>query len=243
FPRYSWRNTLPQLSLHYIRDHHRANAELARLPRGPLGFDLEWRPNYRKGQSENPVALVQLANADTILLLHITAMAEFPKTLKDLLESVEWPKAGVNIKYDCMKLYNDRGVSVRNCVELSYLARTVDNARWKGRYADLISLARLVEAYENQSLPKGRIQRSDWQSPLNRSQQHYAANDAHAGYTLHSRLHHMAQAMNPVPHRTYYAFSIVNGIWSDYTGLSPWIPHNPFYDPGPLPPPRETKHP
>ena len=73
---YFWKEYNPDIKVLYIRNHDEANAELSRLGAGPqaLGFDLEWKPNYVKGASENPVALVQLANSDTIFLLQISAM-------------------------------------------------------------------------------------------------------------------------------------------------------------------------
>lgn len=155
---------------------------------------------------------------------------------------------------DCRKIYRDYGVSVRNCVELALLARTVDNARWKGPYTRQLGLARLVETYEHATLPKGGVQRSNWEQPLNPSQctctsvcstrslAHSflpdAANDAHAGYAIYSRLHSMAQAMDPVPLPTYYSFSLVEGHLRDSSGILPWQAHNPHYDPGPPPPPK-----
>jgi hypothetical protein len=72
---------------------------------------------------------------------------------------------------DVQKLYEDWGISTCNCVDLSLLARTVDNARWKGRYTEPIGLARLVETYEQLSLPKGRVQRSNWEMYLTNAQQ------------------------------------------------------------------------
>lgn len=73
---YSWEECNPHAKVLYIRDHNEANTELSKLPHGPqaLGFDLEWKPTYVKGGGENPVALVQLANNDTIFLLQVSAM-------------------------------------------------------------------------------------------------------------------------------------------------------------------------
>ncbi|KAF8559334.1 ribonuclease H-like protein [Imleria badia] len=240
-PKYSWRHHSIRPALYYFTNHHEANELLAGLPHGPIGFDLEWRPNFRKGQPENRVALVQLATADTVILLHIHHMTQFPSRLAELLNSTSWIKAGVSIQYDCVKLYRDYGVSVRNCVELSLLARTVDNARWKGRYTDPLGLARLVETYEQTTLLKGKIQRSNWEQHLTTLQQDYAANDAHAGYVIYSRLLDMAQAMDPIPLPTYYSFSLVGGLLHDSSGLCPWQAHNPHYDPGPPPPPKPKK--
>lgn len=70
---YSWRDKAPDTRLAYIRDLATAELELSKLTPGPLGFDLEWKPNRWKG-SNNPVALVQLASHDTILLIQVTAM-------------------------------------------------------------------------------------------------------------------------------------------------------------------------
>ncbi|KAH9845980.1 hypothetical protein C2E23DRAFT_891315 [Lenzites betulinus] len=59
-------------------------------------------------------------------------MNTFPERLRELLADETVVKAGVGIQEDCKKLYSDYGVDTRNCVDLSLLARTVDNARWKG---------------------------------------------------------------------------------------------------------------
>ena len=39
-----------------------------------LGFDLEWQPTFVKGGTRNPVALVQLADANVMLLIQVSAM-------------------------------------------------------------------------------------------------------------------------------------------------------------------------
>lgn len=80
-------------------------------------------------------------------------------------------KIGAGIQGDCQKLYRDFGINSRNCVELPYLAKSADNARWKGPYRNPIGLARLAEAYEERSLPKGRIRTSNWEGILDLYQQ------------------------------------------------------------------------
>jgi hypothetical protein len=74
WPTYSWRAKSINARLLYIRDHRQADAAIVRLRKGPLGFDLEWRPNFIKGRPENPVALVQLSTEDTVLLIQIYVM-------------------------------------------------------------------------------------------------------------------------------------------------------------------------
>ena len=71
---------------------------------------------------------------------------------------------------DCIKLWKDHQVSVRNCVDLALLARSVD-PQWKGPYKGGIGLSRLAETYLQRKLPKGGIQRSNWEMELSTSQQ------------------------------------------------------------------------
>jgi hypothetical protein len=71
---YSWKNVVPLIAMHYIRDYDEANLKVSELKPGPFGFDLEWKPSFKKGQPANRVALVQLANNETILLIQVCAM-------------------------------------------------------------------------------------------------------------------------------------------------------------------------
>ena len=71
---YSWSNKSPSTRLVYIQNVDAANQAIAQLNTKVLGFDLEWKPNFVKGRPENPVALVQLASAELILLIHVSYM-------------------------------------------------------------------------------------------------------------------------------------------------------------------------
>ncbi|KAK7058307.1 hypothetical protein VNI00_001938 [Paramarasmius palmivorus] len=103
-----------------------------------LGLDLEWKPTYVKNTPENPVALLQLASESNIYLFHLSRIRAFPERLRFVLENPYILKTGVGIQGDVRKLYNDWGVSVVSCVDLSLLARSVDSilfAERLGRYA------------------------------------------------------------------------------------------------------------
>jgi len=169
-------------------------------------------------------------------------MLEFPTKLKEFLESSDFVKAGVAIQNDVKKLYRDCEVSTRNCVDLSLLARCADNAQWKGKYNTPLGLARLIETYENLTLSKGKIGRSNWEDELTSNMAEYASNDAHAGYVLYQRLIYMANAMEKVPKPVYYTFDAVRGRLCEPTGMH-WNSYNPDYDPGPPPPPKAPKEP
>ncbi|THH28279.1 hypothetical protein EUX98_g5906 [Antrodiella citrinella] len=248
YPLYSWRTQSPTARLAYIRDVQEAEIELMQPLTGPLGFDLEWKPNYVKGEKENPVALVQLASADRILLFQVTAMSAFPQALRDILGDPSIVKAGVSIQNDCKKLWNDYTVNVANCVDLGLLARTVDNPSWKGKYSNPIGLARLSETYLGRSLSKGKTTRSNWEAVLSAVQQEYAANDCHSGWALFMALSPMISSLPTEPLPSFYSFDLVRGMPYQPSAMTlpmsmraMWNPFNPLYDPGPPPEPRAER--
>jgi hypothetical protein len=164
-------------------------------------------------------------------------MKEFPSKLVEVLANAEIIKAGVGIQNDALKLYNDYRVSISHCVDLSLLARTVDNARWQGNYSHPLGLARLIESYEYRILVKGKITRSNWEAVLGEMQQEYASDDAHAGFTLYRILGTLLPLLPTPPDREWYSFDLVDGQLCKQDGTQ-WHPENPNYDPGPLPPPK-----
>ncbi|TFY70078.1 hypothetical protein EVJ58_g59 [Rhodofomes roseus] len=98
WPLYSWRTKSPNARLVYIRDVDEANIEISKLRPGPLGLDMEWKPCFFAGEREHPVALVQLANDEVVLLIQVSAMSSFPEKLSEVLGSPQYVKAGVAIK-------------------------------------------------------------------------------------------------------------------------------------------------
>lgn len=108
-----------------------------------FGLDLEWRPQFQKGEKENPTALIQICGRDTILLLQMSNMKGtclldimlciylmsnkylivMPKRLVEFLENPYLLKAGVNIRSDGLKLHRDFGIVTNGLLELSTLAQ------------------------------------------------------------------------------------------------------------------------
>ncbi|KAF9014995.1 ribonuclease H-like domain-containing protein [Cyathus striatus] len=206
---YSYKTNCPQAQLYYVRYVDAANRAITLLCNGPVGFDLEWKPNFVKGAQENPVALVQLATHQVVVLIQVSAMKEFPEKLKEFLENPDIVKAGVAIQR---------------------------------QYKNPIGLSKLLEHYEKLSLKKGKTTRSNWENQLSYVQQEYAANDAHAGYTIYNRLLEMARSMPEFPDSVYYTFDAVRGRLCEPSGAQ-WYARNPNYDPGPPPPPKPVKSP
>ncbi len=76
---YDWRAfSAPGTQLHYIRTEDTANERIAciasRSTPFAIGLDCEWRPTFVSGRAENPIALVQVASNNEILLVHVSAM-------------------------------------------------------------------------------------------------------------------------------------------------------------------------
>jgi hypothetical protein len=110
---------------------------------------------------------------------------------------------------DADKLRRDFGVNAASCLELSYLARAVDQqwATTKG----LISLTRLVKAYEDRNLKKPKyIQLSNWESSLTEEQQdcEFPSLSIRALYSPHPLALSQMQPVTPLRHCLCYRSSI-----------------------------------
>ncbi|KAL1720689.1 hypothetical protein EV715DRAFT_196627 [Schizophyllum commune] len=236
-PLYTWREFSPDARLWYCKTVSEANDAVNRIRSDSVGFDMEWKPVYVSGQAENRVALVQVADGDHIVLVQVSQMQLFPEPLRLLLEDPAVAKTGVGISGDAQKLYRDRGISMSNVVDLGLMARSTDNANWKGPYNSPIGLARLIALYEKRELRKGRISRSNWEKvPLSDEQKQYAANDAHCAWLLYARLRTLITTMAKPPKPVCYTFDAVRGRLCEPSTTAEWVPANPDYDPGPPPP-------
>jgi hypothetical protein len=57
-----------------------------------IGFDLEWKPTFRPGQRENPIAVIQIASSTASYVIHVKWMQALPDGIKEILEN---PRIGV----------------------------------------------------------------------------------------------------------------------------------------------------
>lgn len=126
---------------------HQAHSGPCECPSGPLvlGFDLEWRPSFIKGQPQNPVALLQLSTDKFAYLFQIVRWAkprpirpdQFPNiesyraaqhaeavhalgsSLSTILLDPRILKVGIGIKADITKFNTDYGLQVQGMLDLS----------------------------------------------------------------------------------------------------------------------------
>lgn len=89
YPSYSHKDYSPRATVVYTQHEDEANNlvgalrgydmvlipfALLNLSPRPLGFDLEWRPQFVRGAQERRTALVQLSDETMILLIHVSSM-------------------------------------------------------------------------------------------------------------------------------------------------------------------------
>lgn len=74
-PLYSYKQYRPVPAVVYTQHEEEAN-DLVQSLKGPIGFDLEWVVTFRRGRApaERRTALVQLCDANMILLVQVSAM-------------------------------------------------------------------------------------------------------------------------------------------------------------------------
>ncbi|CAG8458941.1 396_t:CDS:2 [Ambispora leptoticha] len=187
-------NGLPTLSykndgkykIEYVRDMGKADELISTNGSKLFGFDMEWRvfpvPPSR-------VALLQLCDASTIFLFHLSVMGIFPRRLRELMENSSILKVGPNIRADGRKLFRDYKVNCKSLVELGPLGRQVKKDGFINQ-RKVQSLRTLVEVLlDHQIVKNKKIQKSNWDYwRLSNEQIDYAANDAYATYLLAERI-------------------------------------------------------
>ncbi|KAH9000542.1 ribonuclease H-like domain-containing protein [Lactarius hatsudake] len=196
YPPYNYADYIPRPKVIYIKREEQADDMVASL-NGAIGLDLEWpfsRDSRTGVEKEGKVALVQLCDADIILLIHVSKMERFPRKVKELIESSKVPKMGVNIRNDGRKLFCDYGILSSNLIELGALAGQIDNSFASIFKRPIVSLAGVVSYYLKKALDKGPVRTSDWSKDLTREQMIYASNDVHSGLMVYKSLMKTAQS-------------------------------------------------
>ena len=145
--------------------------------KSPLGFDIESRPCFRKGDY-HPPALVQIGGDDCVYLFRICKTKTFTPLLQ-ILESGDVLKTGIAIKDDLKELQKMEDFKPAGFVEITDITKPLGYKNY-----GLRALAGL--------LLKGRISKaaqvSNWENPeLSQKQISYAATDAWISRELYCR--------------------------------------------------------
>ena len=155
--------------IHVVKTDSEAHAAVSELRRERvLGFDIETRPTFRKGESYPP-ALLQLAGSSAVYVFQLLQLQDV-SWFTDLFSDPGIIKAGVSLDHDIRKLKARQDFKEAGFVELSVLsdAAGIRNNGLRGLAAILLGLR----------ISKG-AQRSNWsRTDLTREQVLYAATDA-----------------------------------------------------------------
>jgi hypothetical protein len=199
-------------TIHYCTNLEAAEAQAKQFLNEPvLGFDLEWEMGAAPGKSsiKDCVSLVQIASETKIGLFQValfkgdTAEQLMPPSLRQILESREVVKTGVNVSGDAGRIERCFGFQVRGLFELSHLYNIVT---WSERSPErvnkkLLNLADQVQNVLLLPLKKDQVRTSQWSKRLRFEQTEYAASDAYAGFRLYHALEARRKKMDPTPPR------------------------------------------
>ncbi|CCG84190.1 protein of unknown function [Taphrina deformans PYCC 5710] len=177
----------------YVTNENQLNSVITLLQGPILSLDMEWIAWTKKKN----ISLIQLSDANTVLLIQICRFATFPRRLREIIEDPTWIKCGVAIMgADASRLRDVYNVWAQGICELSFFARLVDRET-HGPKNNLVKLSTLAYHYLGSELAKGDVRCSDWSRfPLTQEQRHYAAVDAYAGYLIFAELERRRQT-NP----------------------------------------------
>ncbi|KAJ8774367.1 hypothetical protein K2173_011616 [Erythroxylum novogranatense] len=160
-----------------------------------VGFDIEWKPTFRRGDLPRKVAVMQLcADANHCHVLHIIHSG-ITESLRFLLEeSMLLNFVGAAIGSDCRKIFKDYNVSVKAVEDLSHLAN-----RKLGGQPKVWGLQSLTERLVCKELLKPKkIRLGNWEVDiLSKHQLEYAATDAFASWHLYQVLKSLPDSKDP----------------------------------------------
>lgn len=143
-----------------------------------LGFDTETRPSFRRGEM-HPVALLQVATADTAFLFRLCRTG-LTDSIVRLLSDTKIEKVGLSLKDDFHNLHRSRPFSVGTFVELQEEVKKLG--------IQDMSLQKIYANLFGQRISKGQ-QLTNWEADtLTPAQQQYASIDAWACIHIHRRV-------------------------------------------------------
>lgn len=157
----------------------------------PIGFDIEWRPTFKRGVPPGKTAVMQICcDTNHCLVLHLIHSG-IPRNLQLLLEDSSVLKVGAGIGGDASKVSRDYFISIKGVEDLSYHAN-----QKLGGGPNKWGLASLTEKLLSKQLKKpSKIRMGNWETPyLSKEQLEYAATDAFASWFLYQTIKDLPDA-------------------------------------------------
>ncbi|XP_021834571.1 Werner Syndrome-like exonuclease [Prunus avium] len=161
-----------------------------------VGFDIEWRPTFKRGVPPGKAAVMQIClDTSCCHVMHIVHSG-IPQSLQLLLEDASILKVGLGIAGDSVKVFKDYNVSTKAVEDLKYLAK-----RKLGGGLQNWGLASLTEKLIcKQLLKPNKIRLGNWEAKfLSKEQLEYAAIDAFTSWHLYEVLRSLPDAEKVTP--------------------------------------------
>ncbi|KAJ0967212.1 hypothetical protein J5N97_024129 [Dioscorea zingiberensis] len=189
--------TVPEVEQAAMELLHKIKAKENNMEPVSLGFDIEWKPVFRRGEAPSKAAVMQICMDFTHCYVMHIIHSGIPPILKSLLEDTSSIKVGVCVAGDAAKIWKDYNVSVECLEDLSGLANlklSVAPRSW--------SLSSLTEMLTCKELEKPKkIRLGNWEKDfLSKEQLQYAATDAFASWYLYQVLRNFADAKTETNH-------------------------------------------
>jgi ribonuclease D len=176
--------------IHLIRDPADLGGAARKLrAHDVIGFDVESRPTFRKGDN-HPVALLQLATHDEAFIFQLRTIEDLGP-IREILEDPKYAKSGVAIRDDIKKLGEKHPFQPENFVELG---------AWATKLGIVTTgLRSLTAILLGQRISKG-AQLSNWERrDLTQGQLSYAATDAWVSREIHLAMQKVLQGREQCP--------------------------------------------
>jgi len=168
-----------------------------------VGIDMEWRVR-RNSKRYSPIALIQIAKIDTVLLIPTNFREQSaPKALHILFQDLNIVKVGVKVEENLLKLWRDIEIDANCYVELNELIplASFDLGRINLKSANKLGLKAMCQMLDYPILKNREIPSSNWEKlPLSWNQLHYAALEAlmPARIFWHILIGREIEAMKPI---------------------------------------------
>lgn len=165
-----------------------------------IGFDTETKPNFEKGQTPNPIALLQLATDKVCFMiqpLQLHNKISDMEPIRALLEREDIVKVGAGLKADKKLLKREFDVQLKGVVDLVSAFNALGHKNDMG-------VKTMIAMLSGQQLQKSkRLSRSNWAcQTLTAEQCQYASDDAFAPLDSYNSLRQRIREACNTPNRS-----------------------------------------
>jgi hypothetical protein len=172
-----------------------------------IGFDCEWKPQWEKGGSARPIALLQISSHTDVALLYVLKWKRLPPSLVRLFQDPQVVKFCHDPWDEMTRLKSQFGLKFSSVVDTLHLARLFQ--------CKPASLNCALAAFSSYTYVKNKkVQMSNWeQIPYSPKQIEYASADAHASLLVGVSLMRRIKEIRKSECSDLRRFALENGLF------------------------------